>query len=100
LGHFPNYVLILFSLIPRLSLPVKRTLLEPIPPARRSPPRPGAGWGRGAALNARERGLIAVFALENAAYEILYGASNRPDWIDVPLNGFAALAAQPMGAAL
>jgi maltose alpha-D-glucosyltransferase/alpha-amylase len=48
--------------------------------------------GRGRPLEEREERLLAVFALEKAAYEIAYEANNRPDWIDVPLAGFAALA--------
>jgi maltose alpha-D-glucosyltransferase/alpha-amylase len=35
--------------------------------------------------------LITVFALEKAAYEVVYEATYRPDWLDVPVKGFAAL---------
>ncbi len=52
----------------------------------------GYGEGRGAALDAREERLLAIFALEKAAFEIVYEANNRPDWIDVPLGGFIKLA--------
>ncbi len=38
--------------------------------------------------------LIDFFLLEKAAYEILYEAANRPQWIGIPLRGFAALAAR------
>jgi maltokinase len=31
---------------------------------------------------------VAVFEVEKAAYEIVYEANNRPDWIDIPLAGF------------
>jgi maltose alpha-D-glucosyltransferase/alpha-amylase len=47
--------------------------------------------GRGHSLTGKERQLITAFAIEKAAYEIAYEAANRPDWIDIPLRGFAAL---------
>ncbi len=47
--------------------------------------------GRGDPLSASERRLIQAFAIEKAAYEIVYEAANRPDWIDIPLRGLAAL---------
>jgi maltose alpha-D-glucosyltransferase/alpha-amylase len=47
--------------------------------------------GRGTSLSEKERRLIRVFAIEKAAYEIVYEAANRPDWIDIPLRGLAAL---------
>lgn len=31
---------------------------------------------------------VAVLEVEKAAYEIVYEANNRPDWIDIPLAGF------------
>jgi maltose alpha-D-glucosyltransferase/alpha-amylase len=31
---------------------------------------------------------VAVFEVEKAAYEIVYEANNRPNWIDIPLAGF------------
>jgi maltose alpha-D-glucosyltransferase/alpha-amylase len=52
----------------------------------------GYGEGRGAPLGARELKLITVFALEKAAYEVVYEATYRPDWLDVPVKGFAILA--------
>jgi maltose alpha-D-glucosyltransferase / alpha-amylase len=52
----------------------------------------GYGVGRDAPFEAREKKLLAIFALEKAAYEIVYEANNRPDWIDVPLAGFLRLA--------
>jgi maltose alpha-D-glucosyltransferase/alpha-amylase len=52
----------------------------------------GYAQGRGRPLDAREEKLLGVFALEKAAYEIAYEANNRPDWISVPLAGFAKLA--------
>jgi maltose alpha-D-glucosyltransferase / alpha-amylase len=54
----------------------------------------GYGEGRGRALTAREKKLLDAFMLERAAYEILYEAENRPDWLAIPVHGFAALAAR------
>jgi maltose alpha-D-glucosyltransferase / alpha-amylase len=51
----------------------------------------GYGEGRGQPLTDKERRLIRAFAIEKAAYEIAYEAANRPDWIDIPLRGLAAL---------
>jgi predicted trehalose synthase len=46
---------------------------------------------------------VAAFELEKAAYEIVYEANNRPDWIRIPLRGFvraaAALARRPAAGA-
>jgi maltose alpha-D-glucosyltransferase/alpha-amylase len=53
----------------------------------------GYTQGRGRPLDACEEAILAVFAFEKAAYEIVYEANNRPDWIDVPVAGFARLAA-------
>jgi maltose alpha-D-glucosyltransferase/alpha-amylase len=47
--------------------------------------------GRGLHLTDKERRLITAFAIEKAAYEITYEAANRPDWIEIPLRGLAAL---------
>jgi maltose alpha-D-glucosyltransferase/alpha-amylase len=41
-----------------------------------------------------ERSLLQLFTLEKAAYEVCYEAANRPDWVAVPLNGLARIAAQ------
>ncbi|MEQ8347778.1 MAG: maltose alpha-D-glucosyltransferase [Sneathiellaceae bacterium] len=35
--------------------------------------------------------LLDLFALEKVLYEIAYEATNRPNWIDVPLAGLAAM---------
>ncbi len=35
----------------------------------------------------RPRGLLSLFLLEKALYELRYELSNRPDWIDIPLRG-------------
>jgi maltose alpha-D-glucosyltransferase/alpha-amylase len=43
---------------------------------------------------------VAVFELEKAAYEIVYEANNRPQWIDIPVRGFLrAIASGPPRAA-
>ena len=34
------------------------------------------------------RRALAVFEVEKAAYEIVYEANNRPDWIEIPVAGF------------
>jgi maltose alpha-D-glucosyltransferase / alpha-amylase len=34
-------------------------------------------------------GLLALFLIEKAAYEVVYESANRPTWIDVPLHGLA-----------
>jgi len=57
----------------------------------------GYAEGRGAPLDDRERKLITVFALEKAAYEVIYEATYRPDWLDVPVKGFAILAGEILG---
>jgi maltose alpha-D-glucosyltransferase/alpha-amylase len=58
------------------------------------------GTGRGRALDERERRIIEAFAIQKAAYEIVYEAANRPDWIDIPLRGLAEriARAEEMGA--
>ena len=48
----------------------------------------GADAGR-AARGADEAGLLDLFLIEKAAYEVVYEAANRPGWIDVPLHGLA-----------
>jgi maltose alpha-D-glucosyltransferase / alpha-amylase len=47
------------------------------------------GEGRGRALDERERRVIEAFAIQKAAYEIVYESANRPDWVDIPLRGLA-----------
>jgi maltose alpha-D-glucosyltransferase/alpha-amylase len=42
-------------------------------------------------------GLLDLFLIEKAAYEVVYEAANRPTWIDVPLHGLARLAARVSG---
>jgi maltose alpha-D-glucosyltransferase / alpha-amylase len=36
--------------------------------------------------------LLNLFLLDKAAYEVCYEAANRPEWVDVPLSGFASIA--------
>ena len=47
------------------------------------------GSGRGRALDERERRVIEAFAIQKAAYEIVYESTSRPDWVDIPLRGLA-----------
>jgi maltose alpha-D-glucosyltransferase/alpha-amylase len=37
------------------------------------------------------RGLIALFELEKAFYELRYELHNRPDWVAIPLRGILEL---------
>jgi trehalose synthase-fused probable maltokinase len=37
---------------------------------------------------------VAVFELEKAAYEIVYEANNRPDWVAIPRRGLVSAAAR------
>jgi trehalose synthase-fused probable maltokinase len=39
------------------------------------------------------RDVVAVFELEKAAYEIVYEANHRPEWVSIPTRGFAAAVA-------
>jgi maltose alpha-D-glucosyltransferase/alpha-amylase len=52
------------------------------------------GEGRGRPLDDAERDVIRAFAIEKAAYEIVYETNNRPDWVDIPLRGLANLLQQ------
>jgi maltose alpha-D-glucosyltransferase/alpha-amylase len=36
-------------------------------------------------------GLLALAELEKVLYELRYEMANRPDWIDIPLQGLAGL---------
>lgn len=42
--------------------------------------------------DAEFRRAVAVFELEKAAYEVVYEANNRPDWIEIPLRGVVSAA--------
>ena len=52
----------------------------------------GYSEGRNCHLTDHERKLLSLFQLEKAAYEITYEESNRPDWIAIPVEGFARIA--------
>jgi len=43
---------------------------------------------------ANERALLDLFLLEKAAYEICYETANRPDWLGIPVDGLARIAAR------
>ena len=43
-------------------------------------------------------GLLGLFILEKALYEVRYELSNRPDWVDIPLQGVLVAAAQQVAA--
>jgi maltose alpha-D-glucosyltransferase/alpha-amylase len=40
---------------------------------------------------------VAAFALEKAAYEIVYEASQRPAWLGIPVRGLVSAAARIAG---
>jgi len=48
--------------------------------------------GIGRSLTRDEHVLIELLTLEKAAFEVCYEASNRPDWLIVPLKGLHVLA--------
>jgi predicted trehalose synthase len=35
--------------------------------------------------------LLAVFELEKAVYELRYELDNRPDWVEIPVEGIRRL---------
>jgi trehalose synthase-fused probable maltokinase len=41
--------------------------------------------------DAQVRGLLAIFELEKALYELQYELDNRPDWVPIPVAGIARL---------
>ncbi|MGE5526512.1 MAG: maltose alpha-D-glucosyltransferase [Rhodospirillaceae bacterium] len=43
------------------------------------------------------QGLLRLFELEKALYELRYEMNNRPDWIGVPMRGIAQLLRPPAG---
>ena len=45
-----------------------------------------------------EQGLLDMFLIEKAAYEIRYEAANRPTWLALPVRGLAAIASRVLGA--
>jgi maltose alpha-D-glucosyltransferase/alpha-amylase len=52
----------------------------------------GYAEGAGDSLPPIDEGLLDLFTIEKAAYEVGYEVANRPDWLVVPLRGLAALA--------
>ncbi len=36
-------------------------------------------------------GLLAIFEIEKAFYELAYELNNRPSWVDIPLTGIREL---------
>ncbi|MCQ8240631.1 maltose alpha-D-glucosyltransferase [Rhizosaccharibacter radicis] len=44
-----------------------------------------------------EQALLDLFLLEKASYEVRYEASNRPDWIGIPLGGLVRIATRLLG---
>jgi maltose alpha-D-glucosyltransferase/alpha-amylase len=61
-----------------------RQFLEAYRAVAQASPRP---WVAGEA----ERGLLDLFLLEKASYEVRYEAANRPAWIGIPLGGIVRL---------
>jgi maltose alpha-D-glucosyltransferase / alpha-amylase len=47
-----------------------------------------------------EADLLNLFLLEKSAHEICFEAANRPDWLGIPLRGFAGIAARLLHDAL
>jgi len=43
------------------------------------------------ATDASLRGLLDLFLLEKALYEVRYELNNRPDWVAIPLRGILSL---------
>jgi maltose alpha-D-glucosyltransferase/alpha-amylase len=37
------------------------------------------------------QGLLALFELEKALYELRYELDNRPDWVPIPVRGILTL---------
>jgi maltose alpha-D-glucosyltransferase/alpha-amylase len=52
----------------------------------------GYAAGAGRAPGAADWTLLDLMMLEKVAYEIVYEATNRPAWIDVPIRGLAEIA--------
>ena len=47
-----------------------------------------------------EADLLNLFLLEKSAHEICFEAAHRPDWLGIPLRGFADITARLLQAAL
>ena len=37
---------------------------------------------------------LAILEIEKAAYEVVYEANNRPDWLPIPIRGLVSAAAR------
>ena len=54
-------------------------------------------WERGgvekllAGYGAERDALLAAYIVDKAAYEVIYEANNRPDWVDIPLDAIRDL---------
>ena len=44
---------------------------------------------------AQRQALLELFLLDKAVYELNYEMNNRPDWVQIPLRGLLAIAADP-----
>jgi len=47
--------------------------------------------GKGGATGPLDNALLGLFELEKALYELRYEINNRPDWVEVPLQGLTTL---------
>ncbi|WP_232830483.1 maltose alpha-D-glucosyltransferase [Oceanicella sp. SM1341] len=56
-----------------------------------------AAYRDGAPEGAADTGLLALLVLEKAAYEVRYEASNRPQWLRIPVHGMAGAARALLG---
>jgi maltose alpha-D-glucosyltransferase/alpha-amylase len=69
---------------------IPRTLLDAY--------RAAVGTPAEGAEAARDTALLELFLIEKAAYEVVYEAGNRPEWLGVPLGGLAVLVDTILGA--
>jgi maltose alpha-D-glucosyltransferase/alpha-amylase len=75
------------TLLERFRLQVARRFLASYRAVLRAAPR---RW----VPEVAEADLVNLFLLEKAAYEVRYEASNRPNWIGIPLRGLQEIAAR------
>ena len=69
-------------------------------PARPSSTRYRAAAGARRSCRTAEAALaraLAVLEVEKAAYEVVYEANNRPDWLPIPVRGLVSAAARLIG---
>jgi len=55
----------------------------------------GARAGGLASPRTQAKGLLELFMLEKAIYELKYEVDNRPDWVRIPVSGLLAALARP-----